>query len=86
MAARRKGVKDYPRINNCRVHPDCFAQLNRIAGENGMGYAIEQLCEREVLVLKILESNLPPETKAKAAKELMVAPQESQAAAAATHA
>lgn len=79
MATRRTGVKNYPRINNCRVHPTCFEQLNRIAGENGMGYAIEQLCEREMLVLKILESNLPSEAKAKAAKEL-IAPEPAPAA------
>lgn len=72
---RRKSVKGFPRINNCAVDPTCFAQLNRIAGGNGMGYAIEQLCKREALVLQILESDLPAENKAKAAKEVIRVPE-----------
>jgi hypothetical protein len=40
---RRKDVKDFPRINNQRVHPDCFSGLNRIAGQRCLGAAIEDL-------------------------------------------
>jgi hypothetical protein len=67
---RRKSVKNYPRISS-RVHPDCFAQLNRIAGDHSLGYAIEQLCQREKLVLEILESNLPAEQRLSAARVLI---------------
>jgi hypothetical protein len=41
---RRKSVKDFPRINNCRIHPDAFSTLNQIAGHRAMGAAIEELC------------------------------------------
>lgn len=40
---RRKGVKDYPRINNCRIHPDAFVALNQLAGCRSLGAAIEDL-------------------------------------------
>lgn len=71
MSIRRKSVKDWPRINNCRVEPTCFARLNRIAGERGMGSAIEDLCKREALVLRILESGVPPEQQAEAARVIL---------------
>jgi hypothetical protein len=41
---RRKSVKDFPRINNCRVHPEAFSTLNNIAGPRAIGAAIEDLC------------------------------------------
>jgi hypothetical protein len=41
---RRKTVKGFPRINNCRVHPEAFSTLNNIAGPRAMGAAIEDLC------------------------------------------
>jgi hypothetical protein len=42
---RRKAVKDFPRINNQRIHPDAFSTLNRIAGPRCLGAAIEDLCK-----------------------------------------
>lgn len=56
MATRRKSVKDYPRINNCRVSPETFSRLNSLAGEHSLGWAIEQLVAREKLVESILQS------------------------------
>jgi hypothetical protein len=41
---RRKSVKDFPRINNQRVHPEAYSTLNRIAGRRCLGAAIEDLC------------------------------------------
>ncbi|HWF05688.1 MAG TPA: hypothetical protein VHA06_18525 [Candidatus Angelobacter sp.] len=63
---RRKFVKDYPRINNCRVNPEAFATLNRIAGPNALGVAIEYLCQREELVSQLLQfmDKKPNETEA----------------------
>jgi hypothetical protein len=42
---RRKGVKDFPRVNNARIRPEAFSILNRIAGRRCLGSAIEDLCE-----------------------------------------
>ncbi len=52
---RRKSVKNYPRINNCRVHPNCYIVLNRIAGEHSLGWAIEQICDQ----LSLTDNTLP---------------------------
>jgi hypothetical protein len=41
---RRKNVRDFPRINNCRVNPDAYSTLNRIAGPRCLAAAIEDLC------------------------------------------
>jgi hypothetical protein len=68
---RRKSVAGYKRISNCLVHPDCWIKLHAIAGDDGLGYAIEQLCERESLLLAILDSNLPAEQRAAAARDLI---------------
>ena len=64
MANRRKSVKGYPRLNNCRINPEAFATLNRIAGEHSMGHAIELLCNREELVTQILQSIEKPAVEA----------------------
>lgn len=42
---RRKGVKDFPRLNNCRVNPEAYALLNRLAGRRALGAAVEDLCK-----------------------------------------
>jgi len=41
---RRKNVRDFPRINNCRVNPQAYSTLNRIAGPRCLAAAIEDLC------------------------------------------
>lgn len=42
---RRKGVKNYPRLNNQRIHPDAYRILNRIAGKRCLAAAVEDLCK-----------------------------------------
>jgi hypothetical protein len=46
---RRKSVKDFPRINNQRIHPDAYRVLNQIAGRRCLGAAIEDLCRMYLL-------------------------------------
>jgi hypothetical protein len=63
MAERRRRDNKDRKVIHCEISLECWQKINDLAGDYGLGWALEQMCEREDMVRRLLESHLPREPR-----------------------